>query len=82
MKTLLLTGYGLYVSVKNTRLVFKQGYDLVQKQQQALELPATVSDFDKVVMQGKGYVSTQTNLPCLNLVNSYILEIRVERIIV
>ena len=57
MKTLFLTGYGLSVSVKNTRLVFKQGYDLVQKQQ-ALELPASACDFDKIVIQGKGYVST------------------------
>ena len=57
MKTLFLTGHGLSVSV-NTRLAFKQGYDWKEKQQ-SLELPATACDFDKVVLQGEGYVSTE-----------------------
>jgi CRISPR-associated protein Cas1 len=59
MKTLFLTGYGLSVSVKNTRLVFKQGIDPFTDKQKVIELPASACDFDKVVIQGKGFVSTE-----------------------
>jgi CRISPR-associated protein Cas1 len=60
MKTLFLTGYGLSVSVKNTRLVFKQGLDpFTTNKQKANELPTSACDFDKVVIQGKGFVSTE-----------------------
>ena len=41
MKTLFLTGYGLSLSVKNTRLVFKQGIVPFSKREEemALEKP-------------------------------------------
>jgi CRISP-associated protein Cas1 len=61
MKSLFLTGYGLSVSVKNARLVFKQGInDPFRKEKiEPIELPASACDFDKVIIQGKGYVSTE-----------------------
>jgi CRISPR-associated protein Cas1 len=59
VKSLFLTGYGLSLSVKNTRLVFKQGIDQFSKSREALELPASACDFDKVIIQGQGYVSTE-----------------------
>jgi CRISP-associated protein Cas1 len=60
MKSLFLTGYGLSVSVKNTRLVFKQGMsDPFSKDRETLELPVTACPFDKVIIQGRGYVSTE-----------------------
>lgn len=59
MKSLFLTGYGLSVSVKNTRLVFKQGIDPFSKKREILELPASACQFDKVIIQGRGYVSTE-----------------------
>jgi CRISP-associated protein Cas1 len=59
MNTLFLTGYGLSVNVKNTRLVFRQGTDPFSKNRQVLEIPASACDFDKVVIQGRGYVSTE-----------------------
>src|SRR5437867_6967539 len=59
MKTLFLTGYGLSVHVKNTRLVFKQGVDPFSNDREVLELPASAFNFDKVAIQGRGYVSTE-----------------------
>ena len=59
MKSLFLTGYGLSISVKNTRLVFKQGIDPFSKNREVMELPASACQFDKVVIQGRGYVSTE-----------------------
>lgn len=61
MKTLFLQGYGLSIKVQNTRLVFKQGITdpFSRKKPEVLELPATSANFDKIVIQGKGYVSTE-----------------------
>src|SRR5690348_9180494 len=61
MKSLFLTGYGLSVSIKNTRLVFKQGVnDPFEKEKlDAIELAASACTFDKIIIQGKGYVSTE-----------------------
>ncbi|MGI0016961.1 MAG: CRISPR-associated endonuclease Cas1, partial [Nitrososphaera sp.] len=52
--------YGLSLSVKNTRLVFKQGSnDPFSKEREIIDLSPSACDFDKVVIQGKGYVSTE-----------------------
>lgn len=59
MKTLFLQGYGLSVKVNNTRLVFTDGVDIRTGKQTKLELPASKCNFDKVVIQGKGFVSTE-----------------------
>jgi CRISP-associated protein Cas1 len=59
VKSLFLTGYGLSLTVKNTRLVFKQGMHPFTKNREILELPASACQFDKVVIQGRGYVSTE-----------------------
>lgn len=59
MKSLFLHGYGLSIKVKNTRMVFSQGIDPFSDNRETLELPATACNFDKVIIQGKGYVSTE-----------------------
>jgi CRISPR/Cas system-associated endonuclease Cas1 len=61
LRTLFLTGYGLSVSVKNSRLVFKQGInDPFGKEKYSVqELPPSACDFDRVIIQGKGFVSTE-----------------------
>ena len=59
MKSLFLHGYGLSVSVKNTRLSFKQGISPFSEKQEPLELPVSKCSFDKVIIQGKGFVSTE-----------------------
>ncbi len=61
MKTLFVTGYGLSVSVKNTRLVSKQGINdpFGNEKPVVLELPAAACNFDKIIIQSKGFVSTQ-----------------------
>lgn len=61
MKSLFLTGYGLSIKVQNTRLVFKQGINdpFGREKPEVLEIPASAANFDKVVIQGKGFVSTE-----------------------
>ena len=59
MKTLFLTGYGLSINVKNTRPVFKQRFDPFLQNKEVVELSASACNFDKVVIQGRGYVSTE-----------------------
>ena len=59
MKSLFLRGYGLSIKVKNTRLVFSQGIDLFSDKREVLELPARACNFDKVIIQGNGSVSTE-----------------------
>jgi len=60
-ESLFLTGYGLSVSVKNTRLLFKQGINdpFENKNADIVELHASACPFDKVILQGKGYISTE-----------------------
>lgn len=59
MKSLFLHGYGLSIKVQNTRLVFTQGIDPFSNKREVLELPARACPFDKVIIHGKGYVSTE-----------------------
>lgn len=59
MKSLFLHGYGLSIKVQNTRLVFTQGIDPFSNKREVVELPARACNFDKVIIQGKGYVSTE-----------------------
>lgn len=60
MKSFFLTGYGLPVSVKNTRLVFKQGINdpLGKEKTEVTELPALAANFGKVVIQEENVSST------------------------
>ncbi len=60
MRSLFLRGYGLSIKVQNTRLVFSQGIDPFNGKREILELPSSACPFDKVVIQGKGYVSTES----------------------
>ena len=45
--------------VKNTRLVFSQGIDPFSNTKEVLQLPASACPLDRVVIQGRGYVSTE-----------------------
>lgn len=58
MKSLFLTGYGLSIGVKKTRLFFRQGIKdpFHKEKQEELEIPPSAANFDKVVIQGRGYV--------------------------
>jgi hypothetical protein len=49
------------VRVRDTRLVFKQGINdpFGREKPETLELPANAANFDKVVIQSKGYVLTE-----------------------
>ena len=59
MKSLLLQGYGCSIRVKETRLIFSQGVHAFQKEREIIETSVRACNFDKVVIQGKGYVSTE-----------------------
>lgn len=61
MRSLFLTGYGLSIRVKNTRLVFRPGIDdsFRKEKQEFLEIPPSAANFDKVIIQGGRDVSTE-----------------------
>ncbi|NMJ87551.1 MAG: CRISPR-associated endonuclease Cas1, partial [Thaumarchaeota archaeon] len=59
MKSLLLSGYGCSIKVKDTRLVFSQGTQVFSKEREIIETSVRACNFDKVIIQGKGYVSTE-----------------------
>ena len=59
MKSLFLSGYGLSIKVKDTRMVFSQGSSAFTEKQEPLEIPVSKCSFDKVIIQGKGFVSTE-----------------------
>jgi hypothetical protein len=60
-------------------MVFSQGIDPFSSKREILELPATTCNFDKVVIQGKGFVSTEalTRLAESNINVIMIEEIRI-----
>ena len=59
MKSLLLQGYGCSIKVKDTRLIFSQGTHAFSKEREIIETSVRACNFDKVVIQGDGYVSTK-----------------------
>jgi len=59
MKSLFLQGYGSSIKVKDTRLVFTQGLQAFSKEREIIETSVRACNFDKVIIQGDGYVSTK-----------------------
>ena len=54
-----LKGYGISVNLKNNKLVLKNGYDYFAKQQEKEEWFVKNMPYEKIILQGKGYVSTE-----------------------
>jgi len=59
MKSLFLQGYGSSIRVNDTRLVFTQGLQAFSKEREIIETSVRACNFDKVIIQGEGYVSTK-----------------------
>ena len=59
MKSLFLQDYGSSIKVKDTRLVFSQGIQAFSKEREIIETSVRACNFDKVIIQGDGYVSTK-----------------------
>ena len=59
MKSLPLQGSDCSIRVKDTRLIFSQGTHAFQNEREIIETSVRACDFDKVITQGKGYVSTE-----------------------
>ena len=59
MKSLLFQGYGCSIRVKDTRLIFSQGVHAFSKEREIIETSVRACAFDKVIIQGDGYVSTK-----------------------
>src|SRR5919205_4498175 len=79
IRSLFLTGYGLSVNVKNTRLIFKQGINdpFAKDKSESMELPVTACPFDKIIIQGKGYISTEAlQILAENNINVVLLDKR------
>ena len=54
-----LRGYGVSVNLKESKLVLKNGYDYFAKEQEKEEWFITNLPYEKIVLSGKGYVSTE-----------------------
>jgi len=63
----ILTGYGASISVKNNRLILKNGIDIISNKQETEEWFITNLPYEKILISGKGYVSTDA----LSLLSSH-----------
>ena len=54
----LLSGYGLSVKLRDNHIVLTDGYDPFTKEQQKEEWFITQLPYEKLVISGKGYLST------------------------
>src|SRR3989442_12951548 len=54
----LLRGYGVSISLKNNMVVLKGGKDIFTSQQEVEEWFVTQIPYERIVIAGKGYVST------------------------
>jgi len=54
-----LEGYGLSVKLKNNKLVLKNGYNPFSEEQEQEEWFITNLPYEKIVLSGKGYISTE-----------------------
>src|SRR2546428_1284527 len=54
----LLRGYGVSISLKNNRVVLKGGRDVFTSMQEVEEWFVTQIPYERIVIAGKGYVST------------------------
>jgi len=62
-----LTGYGVSVTVKNHKLILKNGLDPFSNTQEVEEWFITNLPYEKILICGKGYVSTEA----LSLLSSH-----------
>ena len=67
-----LKGYGLSVKLKDNKLVLKNGYDPFSEEQETEEWFITNLPYEKIVLSGKGYISTEA-LGLLNQNNRNII---------
>jgi len=54
-----LKGYGVSVFLKDSKLVFKNGKDPFSETQESEEWFITNLPYEKIVLSGKGYISTE-----------------------
>ncbi len=54
-----LKGYGISISLKNSKIILKNGYDFFSKQQEKEEWFANRLPYEKIIISGKGYISTE-----------------------
>ncbi len=55
----LLRGYGVSINIKNNKIILKNGANDITGEQQKEEWFATKIPYEKIVISGKGYVSTE-----------------------
>jgi CRISP-associated protein Cas1 len=54
-----LRGYGVSIKLKDNRIVLQDGYDFFTKAQEKEEWFVTKIPYEKIVISGKGYISTE-----------------------
>lgn len=63
----LLRGYGVSVSLKNNKVILKNGIDYLSSKQDTEEWYITKLPYEKIVLSGRGYISTEAiKLLCEN----------------
>jgi CRISPR-associated protein Cas1 len=55
----LLRGYGVSINLKNSRIILKNGQDDITEKSETEEWFITNLPYEKIVISGKGYVSTE-----------------------
>lgn len=68
----LLRGYGISISLKNNRIILKNGQDDITGKSESEEWFITNLPYEKIVISGKGYVSTEA-LSLLNQNNRNVI---------
>ena len=71
----LLSGYGLSVKLKDNKIILKNGYNPFSEEQEQEEWFITNLPYEKIVLSGKGYISTEAlSLLCENNRNVILLD--------
>ena len=55
----LLRGYGVSINIKNNKIILKNGSHYITGEQEKEEWFATKIPYEKIVISGKGYLSTE-----------------------
>jgi CRISPR-associated protein Cas1 len=70
----LLRGYGVSINLKNNRIILKNGQHDITGKSETEEYFVTRMPYEKIVISGRGYVSTGNAYIIMNWVNQELAE--------
>ena len=65
----LLRGYGISISLKNSKIILKNGSDILTGESHKEEWFANRMPYEKIVVSGKGYISTEAIFTLFESIN-------------